>query len=169
MPRMKEKINAIKSMRSPRRLLVLLGEIKTRLKEIFDISSSTDPVGHYAEWLTLQVFGGKLADSASQSGYDLIDSCDRKIQVKGRVLYNPQRPRGARVREDNMGKFDYLVLVVFDSETYRVRSVLGMTHDVFVNVCRRSDDFSRRSISSDEIFLTAPGVDNLTDKFRDKE
>lgn len=163
--KLQDLVDSINVMRSPRRLLVLSESIKRRMETLKVSTSNTDPVGHYAEWLTQKVFGGERSHSASQAGHDLIDCNGRKIQVKGRVMRKENKKRGARINEKNYGAFDYLVVVVFDFETYKITKVIGMSHDVFFDeVGRESSDFSTYSVFSDD--LNKEGVDDLTKEFQ---
>ncbi len=127
-------------------------------------------MSHYAEWLTQRVFGGELAVH-SNPAYDLLDKRNRRIQVKARVsriakgqagIVERRSSRGLSVKTDNIGDFDYLVLVVFLPETFDVALALGVPNDIFRKIGKKSGDGVRRRLPSGESIRNIEGVDDLT-------
>ncbi len=149
----------ISRLRSPKRLLMLSEQVKHRLHDAgIGRGSWSDPMSHYAEWLTQRVFGGELAVH-SNPAYDLLDRRNRRIQVKARVsriakgqagIVERRSSRGLSVKTDNIGDFDYLVLVVFLPETFDVALALGVPNDIFRKIGKKSGDGVRRRLPSGE-------------------
>lgn len=172
MSNQREMLDTIDAMRSPRKLLLLSERIKDRLKDRMGHVSSTDPVGHYAEWLTGKVFECTRPNSETQAGYDLIDSQGKKIQVKGRVGRDGHKIPKTYIRDVNLEKFDYLVYMVFKPEDYKVDRVFGMTTEVFCRVgakVNHKNSVSKWTFRSNEKLFMEEGVDDLTKLFRDAE
>lgn len=140
-------------------------------------ASSTDPVGHYGEWLTEQVrikqgFECVRPDSETQAGYDLKDSQLKRIQVKARVGREGHEIPKTYIRDVNIEKFDYLIYIVFKPEDYRVERVFGMKTKVFCNVAKKvehENSVSKWSFRSASDLFNEKGVDDLTQLFRDEE
>lgn len=174
---MKEVVEKINRMRSPRKLLVLSEEIKNRVKALIGHASSTESVGHYAEWLTVQFrikqgFECMRTDLETQAGHDLEDSQLKRIQVKARVEREGHKEPKTYIRDVNIEKFDYLIYIVFKPDDYKVKRVFGMKTKVFCEVAKKvehKNSVSKWSFHSKLDLFDVKGVENLTPLFRDAE
>lgn len=85
----------------------------------FGVIRSRKPVStDYSEWLVRQLFGGSLAPSKNQPGWD-IDLGEEKVQVK--VSFNPDSTanRWSYIKDPSF--YDSLILIVL-SDDYKVQN-----------------------------------------------
>ena len=99
-------------------LLGIYSQVLEELRERDVIRSTNAPTGDYAEWLVRRALGGKLQPSSNKSA-DLIVS-RKKIQVKARILSDPERPGERQLSSFRSWDFDDAVIVLFD-RSYDVR------------------------------------------------
>jgi hypothetical protein len=99
-------------------LLGIYGQVLGELHEREVIRSANAPTGDYAEWLVQRALGGKLQPNSNKSA-DLIVH-KKKIQVKARVLNDPERRGERQLSSFRSWAFDDAVIVLFDHH-YDVR------------------------------------------------
>lgn len=76
------------------------------------IRSGNAPTGDYAEWLVHRALGGKLQPNSNKSA-DLI-ARGKKIQIKARVLSDPEKSGERQLSSFRTWEFDEAVIVLFD-------------------------------------------------------
>lgn len=97
-------------------LLSLFSELLVELKSREMIRSSNNPVADYAEYLVAKALGLDLA-TRSTTGYDAIDSCGKRYEVKSRRGTRDKRSTQLSViRGMDKRHFDYLVGVLFNDD-----------------------------------------------------
>lgn len=99
-------------------LLGIYRQVLEELREREVIRSANAPTGDYAEWLVQRALGGKLQPSSNKSA-DLIVR-KKKIQVKARVLSDPEKHGERQLSSFRSWDFDDAVIVLFDRH-YDVR------------------------------------------------
>jgi hypothetical protein len=105
----------------------LMGRYAAILAELRDrgvVRTRNAPLGDYAEYLAVQVYGGTLAANSVKS-YDLLAADGRRVQVKARTV-GPGIEAGAVFSVFRSFDFDVAVLMTFDSATY----ALGQAREV---------------------------------------
>jgi len=95
-----------------RRYAAILEEL--RLRGV--VRTRNAPLGDFAEYLVVQVYGGELAANSVKS-YDLVDGEGRRIQVKARTV-GPGTRGGAVFSAFRSFDFEAAVLLVFDERSY---------------------------------------------------
>lgn len=93
----------------------LLGIYRQVLEELSErgvIRSANAPTGDYAEWLVQRALGGELQPNSNKSA-DLIVR-KRKIQIKARVLSDPEKPGERQLSSFRSWDFDDAVIVLFN-------------------------------------------------------
>ncbi|MEZ9245615.1 hypothetical protein AB4179_15310 [Vibrio lentus] len=145
--------------------------VKKRLldDEIGVATSLTDPVGQFAEYLTLKTFGGVRTKNGT-TGCDVIDKKNIKIEVKGRLKKHETYKPKTYINDSNLQNktFDYLVYIVFDTE-FNVEYAFGVKRSNFKNVFHTVQHKNSRLkwlIKAREDLLTMNNVDNLTKKIQ---
>ena len=93
-------------------LLGIYGQVLEELREREVIRSANAPTGDYAEWLVQRALGGKLQPSSNKSA-DLIVR-KKKIQIKARVLSDPEKPGERQLSSFRSWDFDDAVIVLFN-------------------------------------------------------
>jgi hypothetical protein len=93
-------------------LLGIYGQVLEELNERGVIRSTNAPTGDYAEWLVQRALGGELQPNSNKSA-DLI-ARKRKIQIKARVLTDPEKPGERQLSPFRSWDFDEAVIVLFD-------------------------------------------------------
>lgn len=99
-------------------LLGIYRQVLEELREREVIRSANAPTGDYAEWLVQRGLGGKLQPSSNKSA-DLILR-KKKIQVKARIVSDPEKPGERQLSSFRSWDFDDAVIVLFDRR-YDVR------------------------------------------------
>jgi len=99
-------------------LLGIYGQVLEELRKRTVIRSTNAPTGDYAEWLVQRALGGKLQPNSNKSA-DLIVR-KKKIQIKARVLSNPEKSGERQLSPFRSWDFDDAVIVLFD-RNYAVR------------------------------------------------
>src|SRR5436305_7218150 len=99
-------------------LLYLYGQVLVELREHGVIRSANAPTGDYAEWLVQRALGGELQPNSNKSA-DLIVR-KKKIQIKARVLSDPEKPGERQLSSFRTWDFDDAVIVLFDRH-YNIR------------------------------------------------
>jgi hypothetical protein len=99
-------------------LLDIYGQVLEELHERGVIRSANAPTGDYAEWLVQRALGGELQPNANKSA-DLIVR-KKKIQIKARVLSDPEKPGERQLSSFRSWDFNEAVIVLFDRR-YAVR------------------------------------------------
>jgi hypothetical protein len=99
-------------------LLGIYGQVLEELNERGVIRSANAPTGDYAEWLVQRALGGELQPNANKSA-DLIVR-KKKIQIKARVLSDPEKSGERQLSSFRSWDFDAAVIVLFDRR-YAVR------------------------------------------------
>ena len=102
----------------------LFRQVLNELRERKVIRSANAPTGDYAEWLVQRALGGKLQPSSNKSA-DLIVR-KKKIQIKARVLSDPEKPGERQLSSFRSWDFDDAVLVLFNCR-YDVRRATRIT------------------------------------------
>jgi hypothetical protein len=93
-------------------LLGIYGQVLEELREREVIRSSNAPTGDYAEWLVQRALGGKLQPSSNKSA-DLVLRT-KKIQIKARVVSDPEKSGERQLSSFRSWDFDDAVIVLFD-------------------------------------------------------
>jgi hypothetical protein len=93
-------------------LLGIYGQVLEELNERGVIRSTNAPTGDYAEWLVQQALGGKLQPNSNKSD-DLIVR-KKRIQIKARVLTDPEKSGERQLSSFRSWNFDEAVIVLFD-------------------------------------------------------
>jgi hypothetical protein len=93
-------------------LLGIYGQVLEELREREVIRSANAPTGDYAEWLVQRALGGRLQPPSNKSA-DLI-ARRRKIQIKARVLSDPEKSGERQLSSFRSWEFDDAVIVLFD-------------------------------------------------------
>jgi len=93
-------------------LLGIYGQILEELDERGVIRSANAPTGDYAEWLVQRALGGEMQPNSNKSA-DLIVR-KKKIQIKARVLSDPEKPGERQLSPFRSWDFDDAVVVLFD-------------------------------------------------------
>lgn len=166
---MSDVIDKIQRMRSPTKLLRIYAAVKGRL-EALDVSSSrTDPVGHYAEFLVKEHYGGRRTSNGTP-GHDVVTDEGLRIEVKGRVARNESYVPKTYINDSNVGggNFDLLVYIVFDPEDYSVLRAYEIPLDVFKTVATFVVQKGVRKwrFLADPRLFEIPGVVDLTGALR---
>jgi hypothetical protein len=99
-------------------LLGIYGQVLEELREREVVRSANAPTGDYAEWLVQKALGGTLQPNANKSA-DLIVR-KKKVQIKARVVSDPEKPGERQLSSFRSWDFDYAVIVLFDRR-YGVR------------------------------------------------
>jgi hypothetical protein len=100
----------------------LLDRYAAILQELRDrgvVRTRNAPLGDYAEYLAVQVYGGTLATNSVKS-HDLLAADGRRVQVKARTVA-PDIRASAVFSVFRSFDFDIAVLTTFDSATYALR------------------------------------------------
>jgi hypothetical protein len=93
-------------------LLGIYGQVLEELRERGVIRSTNAPTGDYAEWLVQRALGGELQPNSNKSA-DLIVR-KKKIQIKARVLSDPERSGERQLSPFRSWGFNDAVIVLFD-------------------------------------------------------
>jgi len=142
----------------------LLARYAVILQELQDrrvVRTRNAPLGDYAEYLAVQVYGGTLATNSVKS-YDLLAADGRRVQVKARTVA-PDTRASAVFSVFRSFDFDIAVLITFDSATYALRQAREVPAVVLKSAGRHSAHVNGRLIK-----ITAGlqlGVD-VTPRFR---
>jgi hypothetical protein len=99
-------------------LLGIYDQVLEELRGREVIRSANAPTGDYAEWLVQRALGGKLQPSSNKSA-DLIVR-KKRIQIKSRVLSDPEKSGERQLSPFRSWDFDDAVIVLFDRR-YDVR------------------------------------------------
>lgn len=99
-------------------LLGIYGQVLHELNERKVIRSANAPTGDYAEWLVQRALGGELQPNSNKSA-DLIVR-RKKIQIKARVLSDPEKSGQRQLSPFRSWDFDDAVIVLFNHR-YTVR------------------------------------------------
>lgn len=100
-------------------LLRQYAEILAELRARGVVRTSNAPLGDYAEYIALRVYGGTLAPNSAKS-YDLLAPDERRIQVKARTVSATTSP-SAVFSVFRSFDFEAAVLIVLDARTYNLR------------------------------------------------
>jgi hypothetical protein len=106
------------STMSSRALLQTYASILTELVERGVTRSRNAPVGDIAEFLVKIAYGGQLAPQSEKS-WDVLDSAQRKLQVKCRLVI-PGSKGTQQYSPFRSWDFDACVFVTFDAYTYDI-------------------------------------------------
>ena len=99
-------------------LLGIYGQVLHELNQRKVIRSANAPTGDYAEWLVQRALGGELQPNSNKSA-DLIVR-RKKIQIKARVLSDPEKSGQRQLSPFRSWDFDDAVVVLFNHR-YTVR------------------------------------------------
>jgi hypothetical protein len=99
-------------------LLGIYGQVLEVLNERKVTRSTNAPTGDYAEWLVQRALGGELQPNSNKSA-DLIVR-KKKIQIKARVLSDPEKAGERQLSPFRSWCFDDAVIVLFNRR-YAVR------------------------------------------------
>jgi hypothetical protein len=115
-------------------LLALSRGILAELRHRGVIRSGNAPAGDYAELLVQRATGGELAPS-SQRSWDVETPNDEHLQVKARVVPNPNTAGQRQLSVFRSWEFDAAVIVLFDDE-FRVWKAARLPVEVLEEVAR---------------------------------
>ncbi|HRH80091.1 MAG TPA: ADP-ribosylglycohydrolase family protein [Thiobacillaceae bacterium] len=112
-------------------LLNLYSETINTLKSHHVLRTANNPTGDYAEHLAKTRMGLEL-EPPNQRGYDAVDACGFRYQIKGRRItpHNPAMQFGV-VRNIDGHPFDFLVGVILN-EDWSVRRAIKLTRNAFL-------------------------------------
>jgi hypothetical protein len=99
-------------------LLGIYGQVLDELNERKVIRSANAPTGDYAEWLVQHALGGELRPNSNKSADVIVRK--KKIQIKARVLSDPEKSGERQLSPFRSWAFDDTVIVLFDRR-YAVR------------------------------------------------
>lgn len=152
-------------------LLCAFLAIKKRLtdEDLGVANSLTDPVGQYAEYLTLKVYGGKRTNNGT-AGHDIIDRGGRKIEVKGRIKKNENYKPKTYINDSNVSgkKFDYLVYIVFSND-FEIEYAFGVDRSNFNKIFKKveyGNSTPKWVVKAREELLKNPQIEDITRIFR---
>ncbi|WP_394550602.1 DUF6998 domain-containing protein [Agromyces sp. MMS24-JH15] len=117
-------------------LLGQYADILAELRARGVVRTSNAPLGDYAEYVALEVYGGELAANSAKS-YDLKTTDGRLIQVKART-WAPSTSPSAVFSVFRSFDFDIATLIVLDARTYRLRWAREMTPEAIKSAARWS-------------------------------
>ena len=117
-------------------LLAQYAAILTELRARGVVRTSNAPLGDYAEYIALEVYGGALAPNSAKS-YDIAAADGRLVQVKARA-WSPAMRAGESFSVFRSFDFDVAVLTLFDARTYEIRWAKEMTPEQIKAVARWS-------------------------------
>lgn len=115
-----------------RRYAAILAELRARGV----VRTSNAPLGDYAEWLALRVYGGTLAPNSAKS-YD-IATAGRRIQVKARTWAEGDGAGGV-FSVFRTFDFDIATLLVVRRDSYEILSATEVLPDVIKAAARWSN------------------------------
>jgi hypothetical protein len=95
-------------------LFAIYGQVLEELRDREVIRSANAPTGDYAEWLAQRALGGKLQPNSNKSA-DLIVRKTR-VQIKARVLSNPERPGERQLSSFRSWDFDEALIILFNRD-----------------------------------------------------
>lgn len=146
-------------------LLSLNAQVIDILRERDVLRTNNNPAGGYAEFLVEQKLGLRRAPN-SATGYDALSPEGRRYQIKARRLsgHRPSRQLGA-IRDLEKGLFDDLIAILFDA-SYRVIEAYLLPHSVVVAYAEFRQRTNSYRLHAQGAVLTAPGVKDITDRFR---
>ncbi|EOY4517169.1 hypothetical protein M2F98_21115 [Vibrio vulnificus] len=164
-------IEKIKDCDNPKELMCSFLAIKHRLlsPEVGVATSFTDPVGQYAEYLTLKAFGGKRTPNGTK-GLDIIDKNKRKIEVKGRIKRDEKYTPKTDISHSNVEAktFEYLVYIVF-SQNFEIEYAFGTSLEGFKKIAQKVKHKGRPEkwiFKAKESLTKESYVDDLTEIIR---
>jgi hypothetical protein len=143
-------------------LLGIYGQVLEELSERGVIRSANAPTGDYAEWLVQRALGGELQPNANKSA-DLIVR-KKKIQIKARVLSDPEKPGERQLSSFRSWDFDDAVIVLFD-RSYVVRKATRIKVAELEAAAREEKWVSGQPVIARDALLER-GLD-VTDKLRE--
>ena len=146
-------------------LLKLYAGILEELYERNVIRTRNNPVSDYGEWIVARGLSLNLEPN-SHPGFDATGPDGKKYQIKSRRITreNTSRQLGV-IRDLETKKFDYLIGIVFD-KTFGIREAYKIPHDVIHEFGWFSDHTRGYILHLRGALLTAPGVEDITDKLR---
>lgn len=95
-------------------LLSSYREVLAELRRREIVRTGNAPTGDYAETLVKVAFKGELAPNSEKS-WDVLTPDGEKLQVKSRLLDDPTKSKQRQLSPIRSWGFDFLVIVLFDS------------------------------------------------------
>jgi hypothetical protein len=132
-------------------LLALSRGILAELRQRGVIRSGNAPAGDYAELLVQQAAGGQLA-SNSQRSWDVETPTGEHLQVKARVVPNPNTAGQRQLSVFRSWDFDAAVIVLFDDE-FRVWRAARLPVEVVKEVARFAGHVSGYRVMATDTLL----------------
>lgn len=117
-------------------LLGIYGQVLEELRRLGVIRSANAPTGDYAEWLVKRALGGELQANSNKSA-DLILH-GMKIQIKARVLSEPEKSGERQLSSFRTWEFDEAVIVLFDRR-YNIRRATRIKVSVLEAAARKDE------------------------------
>lgn len=93
-------------------LLGIYGQVLEELYKRGVIRSANAPTGDYAEWLVQRALGGELQPNSNKSADLTVRK--KKIQIKARVLSDPEKSGERQLSPFRSWDFDDAVIVLFN-------------------------------------------------------
>lgn len=93
------------------------------------VRTKNPPVGDYAEYLTAKAVGGKLASSSAKS-FDVVAPDGKRLQVKSRVVVNPNAASERQIGVLRSWDFDLLVVLLFEELGFHLARASAIPVDV---------------------------------------
>lgn len=145
-------------------LLRLHSEINNTLRAGDVLRTSNNPTGDYAEYLAKQRMGLDL-EPPNQRGYDAVDACGFRYQIKGRRItpHNPAMQFGV-VRNVDGHPFDFLIGIILNEE-WSVRRAIKLTRDTFLQLAHFNEHVNGYILVWNDDMFGRPGVENITHLF----
>lgn len=143
-------------------LLGIYGQVLHELNQRKVIRSANAPTGDYAEWLVQRALGGELQPNSNKSA-DLIVR-RKKIQIKARVLSDPEKSGQRQLSPFRSWDFDDAVIVLFNHR-YTVRRATRIKADELKAAAREDRWVSGHRVIARDALLDR-GRD-ITEKLQD--
>lgn len=143
-------------------LLGIYGQVLHELSQRKVIRSANAPTGDYAEWLVQRALGGELQPNSNKSA-DLIVR-RKKIQIKARVLSDPEKSSQRQLSPFRSWDFDDAVIVLFNHR-YTVRRATRIKVDELKAAAREDRWVSGHRVIAHDALLDR-GRD-ITEKLQD--
>lgn len=140
-------------------LLAEYAQILSELRARGVVRTGNAPLGDYAEFIALEVYGGTLAGNSAKS-YDITASDGRHIQVKART-WSPATSPSAVFSVFRTFDFDVASLLVLDARDYGLRWAREMGPDQVESAARWSSHVNGRLLRMSVAERDGKDVTNL--------
>ncbi len=122
-------MNKIKKSKKLKEVELLIKNIRTDLQKLknIDVVRSEKYFSDYVEWVVCEILNLKLASNSIQEGWDAKDiKTNEKYQIKYRTH---EFKKGSAFDQVKMGKFDFLLGVFINKDSYIVEDIIKVPHN----------------------------------------